>query len=393
MEVKRILVLSYYFEPDLSAGSFRNTALVKKLSELAGDNVIVEVITTQPNRYKSFKDEALAFEQKGNLTINRIKVPQHASGFKDQIFSYLKYYKEAIKIAKANKYNLVYASSSRLFTCYLGKQIAKKNNCKLYLDVRDIFVENMEELLQNKPILKHLALPIIRQFVEKPSFNAAHHMNLVSEGFKPYFQNFKIKNFSYYTNGIDDVFLNVKQNTSLPSFPKVIVYAGNIGDGQGLEKVIPAMGKNLGNDYLIKIIGDGGTKHKLISELESQQVTNVEVLAPVKRDELISIYQNAHYLFLHLNTLKAFERVLPSKIFEYAALNLPVIAGVGGYAASFISSNVEHSFVTNPCNAIEICNYIINTPYKNLNRENFKNKFSRENITSNLAKSILNYLN
>ena len=71
--IKRILILSYYFEPDLSAGSFRNTSLAKSLSELAGENVTVEVITTQPNRYKSFKDEALSFEQKENLIINRIK--------------------------------------------------------------------------------------------------------------------------------------------------------------------------------------------------------------------------------------------------------------------------------------------------------------------------------
>lgn len=393
MAIKRILVLSYYFEPDLSAGSFRNTALAKNLSQLAGENVIVEVITTQPNRYKSFKDEALSFEENGNLIINRIKVPQHASGFKDQIFSYLTYYRAANKIAKSKKYDLVFASSSRLFTCYLGKQIAQKNKCKLYLDIRDIFVENMEELLQGKPLLKHIALPIIKQFVEKVSFNAATHINLVTEGFAPYFKQFKPSNYTYFTNGIDDVFLNLHQNMGLPSMPKIIVYAGNIGEGQGLEKVIPQMGKILGDGYLIKIIGDGGTKHKLLAEIENQQVSNVQVLSPVKRNELISIYQNAHYLFLHLNTLKSFERVLPSKVFEYSAFNVPVIAGVSGYAATFINKYVENSFVTNPCNATAICDYILKTPYQNSERKNFKIKFSRQNITNQLANSVLQYIN
>jgi len=113
----------------------------------------------------------------------------------------------------------------------------------------------------------------------------------------------------------------------------------------------------------------------------------------VKRNELISIYQNAHYLFLHLNTLQSFERVLPSKVFEYSAFNVPVIAGVSGYAAAFINENVENSFVTNPCNAIAICDYILNTPYQNSERKSFKIKFSRQNITNQLANSVLQYIN
>ena len=57
-KMKRVLYLSYYFEPDLCAGSFRNSTLVKELALEVNGNATVDLITTIPNRYESFKQEA-----------------------------------------------------------------------------------------------------------------------------------------------------------------------------------------------------------------------------------------------------------------------------------------------------------------------------------------------
>jgi len=54
-------------------------------------------------------------------------------------------------------------------------------------------------------------------------------------------------------------------------------------------------------------------------------------------------------LFLHLNAHAAFEKVLPSKIFEYAH-GKPIWAGVAGHAARFIASEVPNAAVFAPCN-------------------------------------------
>ena len=54
-------------------------------------------------------------------------------------------------------------------------------------------------------------------------------------------------------------------------------------------------------------------------------------------------------LFLHLNDYPAFKKVLPSKLFEYAALGKPVWAGVGGYAARFVEEHIENAAVFAPC--------------------------------------------
>ena len=41
---------------------------------------------------------------------------------------------------------------------------------------------------------------------------------------------------------------------------------------------------------------------------------------------------NLTFLFLQLNNIKAFENVLPSKIFDYGSYNKPILAGVSGIA-------------------------------------------------------------
>lgn len=54
----RFLVLSFYYHPDLSAGSFRTTALVQALAEKLAEGAGVEVLTTLPNRYSTFSSDA-----------------------------------------------------------------------------------------------------------------------------------------------------------------------------------------------------------------------------------------------------------------------------------------------------------------------------------------------
>jgi hypothetical protein len=87
----KILILSFYYEPDLSAGSFRNTALVDALKIKLNKNDTVDVIATMPNRYKSYSKKALKEEKIDNITIKGMNTPTHKSSMLFQIIIYLKY--------------------------------------------------------------------------------------------------------------------------------------------------------------------------------------------------------------------------------------------------------------------------------------------------------------
>lgn len=392
--MKRILYLTFYFEPDLCAGSFRNTPLIKELAEQSKGKATIDVLTTLPNRYSSFEASASQFEKGDNYNVTRIAIPQHQSGMKDQVLSFKEYYSKVRKNIRRKKYDLVVASSSRLFTAYLGYSIAKKQRIPLYLDIRDIFYDTLEDVLQ-AGLIKKLALPVIKK-IEKRTFGYAKHINLISGGFKPYFAAYTQADYSYYPNGVDDVFIDANleiNNAEGISNPiKTIVYAGNLGEGQGLHKIVPQAAKLLEGKFKFLIIGDGGAKQKLLDEIQVLGVKNVEFRPPVKRNELIDIYRKADFLFAHLNNYKAFEKVLPSKLFELATFSQPLIAGVGGFAADFVKNNIENVILFDPCNVQQFVEKLLVYDYTRYRREEFTEKFRRETVNRDMAKSIMKYL-
>jgi hypothetical protein len=170
---------------------------------------------------------------------------------------------------------------------------------------------------------------------------------------------------------------------------KIIVYAGNVGEGQGLEKIVPLSAKILGENYKFLIIGDGGSKQKLEEAILKLSVNNVELKNPVNRAELKEMYQSADFLFLHLNKYKAFEKVLPSKIFELATYDKPIIAGVSGYAYQFIKQNISNVLLFNPCDVNDLVGQIKDYRYKTEMRSEFINHFKRRNINRDMAQSII----
>ena len=138
-----------------------------------------------------------------------------------------------------------------------------------------------------------------------------------------------------------------------------------------------------------KLYGDGGRKTQLLAALDEQGVNNVELCTPVNRKELITIYQQADILFLHLNNYDAFLKVLPSKVFEYAALGKPIWAGVAGYSAQFLQQNVSNSAVFNPCDLDAAITSFENLELVTSPRADFANQFSRDNIMQQMAEDIL----
>ena len=385
----RVLFLSFYFEPDLCAGSFRNTALLNELMAQVAPGSNIDVITTLPSRYSTFTVDAASQESRDCATIYRIPLPVHKSGMVDQSKAFIHFAKEAIRIGLAGEYDFVYASSSRLMTASLGAYLSRKLKVPLYLDIRDIFVDTIKDVLPRK--LAWAMKPIF-SLIEKWTFSHAAKINLVSGGFRGYFeQRYPGTHLSFYTNGIDDEFLDVPVSSAETPEEKIaeVLYAGNIGEGQGLHIVIPPLAKHFEGKLRFKIIGDGGRRPQLEQALKTASVSNVELSSPVSRDELIQAYLQADILFMHLNDYDAFLKVLPSKVFEYAALGKPIWAGVAGYAASFVDQHVSNAAVFTPCNPESAVAAFHNLSLTTAPRDGFVEKFSRSNIMKEMAADIV----
>lgn len=383
----KILIVSFYYEPDLCAGSFRVTAFVKALKDCLASEDTIEVVTTFPNRYHSFDMETKEYEANENVSIKRIKILSHKSGFFDQAKAFSVYFFKTLQYIKGREYDVVFATSSRLFTASLGATISRKKKIPLYLDIRDIFVDTMRSVLKDSKL--KMVIPGF-SLVEKYTLSRADKINIVSEGFLPYFQGKYNKNYSFFPNGIDEEFLGFdSEYIKKRSNGKIkFVYTGNIGEGQGMEKIVPKIAEKYRN-IEFNIVGDGGRKdvlQKSVCELK-----NVNLLEPVSREEITDFYGQSDILFLHLNNYYAFKKVLPSKIFEYAATYKPIIAGVDGYAKEFLEEHVPGCLIFKPCDFDDFCR-----KYDNFSkvvdiekRKKFIIKFSRKKIMNEMAKDFL----
>ncbi len=385
----KILLLSFYYEPDLSAGSFRTTALVHSLLDQLSSDDHIDVITTRPNRYSSFSRVALELEMSPGLTINRINLPNHDSGMLDQSIAFVGYAKGVLSLSKNRNYDLVFATSSRLMTAVLGAYVSKRMRTRLYLDIRDIFTDTIKDVLPKKIAL---GMKQIFSVLESWAIREAFNVNLVSKGFLPYFKSlYPNQSLTIFTNGIDEEFVEAQPKNDGRNTSKVlnVVYAGNIGAGQGLQTIIPGLALRFVGRLQFKLIGDGSCKKELLSALAIAGINNVEILPPVNRSELIKIYKSADVLFLHLNDYDAFKKVLPSKIFEYGAIGKPIWAGVAGYAEDFINENLTNAAVFKPCNIDDAENSFERLEFVTRPRKNFVEKFARVNIMRKMAADII----
>lgn len=386
----KLLFLSFYFQPDLCAGSFRASALLEQLNR---EDLEIEVVTTLPNRYSSFDQKAESFEIIDGVKIHRIKLPKHYSGMLDQIIAFFSYYRHAIKISKNSEYDAVFATSSRLFTAFLGARIARKKGISLYLDIRDIFLDTLSDVLPS--FISIFVAPLLN-LIESYAFSQANHINLVSKGFLKYFEEKKLVcSYSFYTNGIDkefDGFVDIRNHQIPENKILNILYAGNIGEGQGLDKILPELANQLGKRANFVVIGDGGRKKQLKNSINNLALKNIEVRPPVGRKELISEYLRADILFVHLNDYPAFKKVLPSKLFEYAAFNKPIFAGLSGYSADFINAEISDCQVFKPCDIDDAVQKFNKLNLTVKPRIEFVKKFKRETIMTQMAASIWSVL-
>lgn len=385
----KILFLSYYYAPDLSAGSFRASRLVKALLREIPQDAHIDVISTLPNRYKSFSVQADTQENSSQLSIYRLPVTSHKSGVLDQAKAYTRYVKQVLNQVKNEEYDLVVGTSSRLMTAVLSAYVARKKNAELYLDIRDIFVDTIKHIV---PTWAKIPVKLVFKPLEIFALRRAKKVNLISQGFKEYFeQRFPEQQYSYYSNCVDSEFVSLAPEEKPVEVDRrlLVVYAGNIGEGQGLHKVLIDLATRLQDQIRFRIIGDGGRRDVLLEGIQQAGLNNIELVSPIDRLELRSEYHHADILFVHLNDYDAFEKVLPSKIFEYAATGKPIWAGVAGFAATFLESEVENAAIFTPCDARSAVVAFDDLKLGVTARDEFVDKFSCELILTGMAKDVL----
>ncbi len=391
----KLLILSLYYPPDLSAGSFRCAALVEALAPQREAGLEIDVLTSMPNRYHSMREAAPTEERHTGLRVRRVALPAHQSGMLDQSRAFMTFARAVLRQVETENYDAIFATSSRLMTAALAAHIARRKRLPLYLDIRDLFTDTIGDLFAGSTM--KMSLPFVR-LLERRTFRTARRISIVSDGFTDHIRGVApAVPLRSFTNGIDDEFLvkDFTKGDKKPGELPLILYAGNIGEGQGLNHIIPQAAALLAKKARFRVIGDGGRLNQLVEALAAAKV-DVELLPPVPRAQLHDHYREADILFLHLNDYPAFEKVLPSKIFEYGATGKPILAGVGGFAARFLQDALPQATgVFSPLDAnglVAAFDSLASTPPSSIDRTLFREKYSRRSIMSVMADDIVDFM-
>ncbi|OGL41468.1 MAG: hypothetical protein A2042_01480 [Candidatus Schekmanbacteria bacterium GWA2_38_11] len=394
--MKRVLFISYYFPPSISAGSFRILRFVKYLPE---NGWIPYVLTIKTKKYirnsldfdilKSFPKEAKIFRThiflfsekyknllkflksitlnlKGKNEVcqkeNKIKVnPNSSKGSYKKIpgellrtpdidIGWLPFaFFRGIFLIYKNKIDVIYATGGPFTTPIIGLLLKKFTRLPLVVDFRDPWSDNYIRDFSN-PYFKKLAYYFEKKVLKNAdkiiANNEALKNNLIS-----LHKEISREKFFVITNGFDEDDFNDLRQVSFEKYS--IAYIGSLYDShspdsflKGLKNLVekvPGIEKNI----QVLFVGDEGKKY--IEKVKEYSIDKMVYFLGEKphRDSLeILISSN---LLLATLTVPPGATFIPGKIYEYMRSGKPILAiTTEGAFKNFLKIEVPNAKILDP---------------------------------------------
>jgi len=391
MTAKKIIIVSQHFPPEIGAASNRIEHLTRHFTKLGHDVFIVTSQPVYPNR-NLYERQASRVKEKG-YSLYRVPSINLGNGVLARLGQWILF------LLMASFLTLFLAYRYRIKNCITTSPPFSVNfigwlfrftgwKRKWIMEVRDLWPDSITAvgMLNNR----HLLIRLLRM-LESHFYRVASMIVVVTPHTKRILEERRIPNnkISVITNGIPDWVNEMKSCKSKRPFPEtefLILYAGNLGKSQNLTLLLDVA--ELMPQFKFIIIGDGLEKNMLIDYAEKKHLHNVTFMdAILDKRELAKWYSYADIGVISLIEASLFEHVIPSKLFEYAAFELPVLYIGKGEGAELVSL-YRLGRVANPIKE-EIFNEIARM-YDNINkyRENNaeRNRFAAHYQWSNLAK-------
>jgi len=325
----KILVLSQYYTPDITAAAFRIKETVDLLRQ---QGCSVRVVTSKPHKSRAGGTEERLSREEG---IIRTPIFKYRGGGKwNYLAHYISFMVNAIfaGIFRGGMANIVYATSPPLFVALSGWVVARVKGAKFVLDIRDIWPDSAVTTGQ---ISECGALFRYAKVLEKWLYKKADLITCVAQPMADYINDFvPEKKIAIIYNGIPKANLAKHGRINKLSNDKMnIVYVGNMGYCQALDLVLEAAKslKEVGDKrFQFHLIGDGVEKEKLQKKKEDFFLDNVTILGPVCKEEAIQYIHNSSALFLQLKEDATMKKTIPSKVFDYMVGGKPILFGIEG---------------------------------------------------------------
>jgi len=342
-----ILFLSHYFPPEVNAPATRTFEHCRRWVR-AGHRVTV--ITCAPNCptgrvFAGYKNGWRREEWVQGIRVVRVWTYLAANkGFSKRILNYLSYMLRAtLAGSAAPRFDLVVATSPQFFCGWAGALVSWIRRRPFVLEVRDIWPDSIVAV---DAMRKNWLIRLLER-LEARLYRAAGHIVTVGEDYRRNLlgKGVPAEKIAVVANGVDfDSFSRPQRPSSireeLNSVGKfVCAYVGTVGMAHGLEVVLQAaeQARAAGReDLMFWIVGDGARREELQSEAQRRGLANVVFTGLLAKERMPEVISACDAGLVHLKGNELFTTVLPSKIFEFMALEVPIIIGVRGQAQEIV---------------------------------------------------------
>jgi len=340
----KILFITDNFPPEVNAPATRT---YEHCREWVKSGIEVTIITCVPNFpegkvYKGYKNKLYQSEMMDGIKIIRVWSYIVANkGFYKRILDYLSFAFSSFFAGLFVKTDIIIATSPQFFTTWTAFFLSKFKRKPWVFELRDLWPEGVKvvnKIDKNRlfDFLEKIELYLYRDADLIIPVTNAFKKNLMDRGI----QASKIK---VVTNGSNlDKFKPIKKDNKLISNLKlnnkfIIGYIGTHGKCHGLDFIINAI-SNIKEDHNFHFIflGNGAEKNRIVNIAKDNGLKNVTFLNTVAKCEINRYISITDVALVPLKKLEILKTVIPSKIFENAAMKKPILLGVEGESQEII---------------------------------------------------------
>lgn len=335
-----ILLINHYagsdyhgmeFRPFYMAREWKNkghnvTILGANFSHLRKNNPVIE---------KDFQEEVI-----DGITYVWVKTPQYQGngvGRIKNISTFMWKLRTNYKML-ADKYkpDAVIASSTYPLDIYPAHRIAKRCNAKLCFEIHDLWPLSPMEIGGFSE--KNPAIVILQRAEDFAFKNSDVIISILPNADKHIRERgFSTDKFVYVPNGILTGEKNeapmektIERLQELKEQGYFLVgYTGNHSPANVLDTMIDAAKKTTDEKVKYVLVGKGNVKNQLMEYAKANNVTNIEFLDPVLKDNMDNVLELLDIGYIGLKKQNLFNYgVSPNKLFDYMMASLPVIYAV-----------------------------------------------------------------
>ena len=336
----KILVFSQYFYPE----NFRINTLCRELVHRGHD---VTVVTGYPQYpygkiYDGYGFE-LPYEHDWNgVKICRVKVHPRGSNLLGMLRNTVDYVIQASRWVKDCQeiFDAVYVFEVSPVTVGMpAVSYKKKFGSPMFFNLQDLWPENVEEVLG----IRFAPLTwLINRIVDR-IYAGSNKILCASNGFAENLRQRgvpedKIVFWPQFCLNPDLTGVVKPEIYSQDTFN--IVFAGNLGDAQGLDLMVEAARELKDSSVRWYLVGDGRAKARLEQKVKDcgveKEVTFVGRVSEKEADRYVHF---ADCAYLSFKDNKIFNMTLPAKLQTYLACGTPILAAAGGESARLIGEN------------------------------------------------------